>query len=105
MTRVLAPILAFGILGSAAAWFAAQQGQGALVYYRCDAAGPPLGLAICLAGLLACCAASWASWRWSRSDAPDARVLGRIAMGAAAIFALALLATVLATLVIPPCAH
>jgi hypothetical protein len=105
VTRLLGPILAFGVLGGAAAWFAAQQGQGALVYYRCAAAGPPIGLAICLAGLVACSAAAWACWRWSRSDSHEAQVLGRVAMGAAAIFALATLASALATLVIPPCAR
>jgi len=105
VTRVLGPILMFGILGSSAAWFAAQQGQGALVYFRCGAAGPPIGLAICLAGLVACCLAGWASGRWSHDDSHSAHVLGRVALGAASIFALATLAAAMATLVIPPCAR
>lgn len=84
------------------AWFAAQQATGSLTYFACQAAAPPLGLAIGLLGFAACLAAGAICFRYRTAPTPFAAHLG---LGLAAIFGLANLFTLAAVWLIPPCAR
>ncbi|HEY2752179.1 hypothetical protein [Phenylobacterium sp.] len=97
---------AAALFGPGAAWVLFQQGEGGLVYFACAAAGPPLGAALGLAAIALCGAAGALAWQVVRSD-PDAtrRFLGRIGLGASAIFALASLVMTAAIWLVPPCAR
>lgn len=97
-------MLALSAAAPPAAWFAAQQALGSLTYYRCATAGPPIGLAVAVAGLGACLAAAALAWRRTRAVPPhDAPFAARVTLGLAVIFALANMFTVLAIVLIPPC--
>jgi hypothetical protein len=99
-------LLGVAAFAPAAAWFATQQGQGALVYYACAAGGPPIGPLIGFAGLCACLAGGWLGWRGRGAAATETpRFVAQVVPGLAALFALANLATLVAALVIPPCAR
>lgn len=98
--------LGVGVAAPPAAWFATQQAAGALTYFACDAAGPPWGLLIGLAGLAASLAAAAMNWRRIADEAPPGSAFApRVGLGLAAIFALTNLATVVAIGLIPPCAR
>jgi hypothetical protein len=104
--RVGELLLALGVFGPPAGWLATQQGQGALVYFACGAAGPPLGPLLGLAGAAACLAGGWIAWRTRQADSTASqRLLAQVSLGAGALFALANLATAVAAWLIPPCAR
>jgi len=106
VTRAANLLLAVGVFGPPAAWFLTQQTQGGVVYFRCAAGGPPIGPLVGLVGAALCLLAGWLSWRKRCAcDASSAPFLGQVALGAAAIFALANLATAAAAWIIPPCAR
>src|SRR5204862_347028 len=69
-------LLAGSMAASPAAWFAAQQGAGSLTYFACQAAAPPLGLAIGFLGLAACLAAGAISFQYRTAPTPFAAHLG-----------------------------
>jgi hypothetical protein len=95
-------LLGIGVTAPPVTWFAAQQSTGALTYFACQAAGPPLGLLMGLLGLAACVAAGAASFR---RRGVETMFSARIGAGLAAIFGLANLFTVAAVWLIPPCAR
>jgi hypothetical protein len=99
-----------GVLGlvlAPAVWLAFQQGAGALTYFACPAAGPPLGPLLGLLALAACAFAGGAGWQvaHAQTTTPARRVLGWIGCGASALFALAVALVSLAMLLVPPCAR
>ena len=105
MTRGANILLALGVFVPPGAWFLTQQAQGALVYFRCVAGGPPIGPLLGLAGAAVCLLAGWLGWRGRTAPTPSARLLAQVALGAAVVFALANLATAAAAWIIPPCAR
>jgi hypothetical protein len=102
MTVRVSWLLGLGLAAPPIAWFGAQQSTGALTYFACQAARPPLGLLMGLLGLAACLAAGVASLQ--RRAAPMA-FSAQIALGLAAIFGLANLFTLAAVWLVPPCAR
>jgi hypothetical protein len=99
-----------GVLGlvlAPAVWLVFQQGAGALTYFACPAAGPPLGPLLGLLALAACAFGGRSAWRVAHAQATTSarRVLGWIGCGATALFALASALVSLAMLLIPPCAR
>jgi hypothetical protein len=105
VTRAEKALLALALFLPPAAWFATQQTQGGLVYFDCSAGGPPLGPLLGLAGVGACLAGGWLGWRRRAASWSTGRFIAQVAFGAAAIFALANLATLVAAWLIPPCAR
>ena len=106
MTRGANILLALGVFGPPAVWLATQQGQGALIYFACGAAGPPLGPLIGAAGAILCLAGGWLAWRRPDAQATASqRLMAGVALGAAALFAFANIATAVAAWMIPPCAR
>jgi hypothetical protein len=86
------------------AWFAFQQGLGVALRIACGTGGPPVGPIAGGAALLLCGVAAWIAWPASRGTAEETRgLLGRVALGGALIFALAILLQAVATLIEPPC--
>ena len=106
MKTPLVLLLTTGVAAPPVAWFVTQQAAGTLTYFACETAGPPLGLAVGLLGIVACAAAGTLSWRQVAAGAqPGAAFAGRVGLGLAAIFALTNLVTVAAICLIPPCAR
>jgi hypothetical protein len=106
VTRGANLLLTLGVFGPPAAWLATQQGQGALVYFACRAAGPPLGPLIGAAGAILCFAGGWLAWRSQDAEATASqRLIAQVALGAATLFTLANVATAAAAWLIPPCAR
>jgi hypothetical protein len=99
-------LLTLGVFGPPAVWLATQQGQGALVYFACGAAGPPLGPLLGAAGAASCLLGGWLAWRSQDAEATGSQqLMARVALGAATLFTLANVATAAAAWLIPPCAR
>lgn len=99
-------LLALGAAGPPATWFATQQAAGTLTYFACEAAGPPWGLLIGLAGLGACVAAAALNWQRLRAEAPGKADFGlRVGLGLAGVFGLTNLFMIAAIVLVPPCAR
>jgi hypothetical protein len=106
MTRRTSLLLSLGVFGPPAVWFAFQQAAGGVVYFRCAAAGPPVGVVLALVSIAAVLAAGWTGWRAARGAASaTVGFLGRLAGGLALVFAFAALVMFAAILLIPPCAR
>jgi hypothetical protein len=107
VTRAASLLLALGVFGPPALWFATQQTQGGVVYFRCTAGGAPIGPLLGLTGAAACLLAGWLGWRQRGSETASSSTdfLAQVALGAAVIFALANLAAAAAAWIIPPCAR
>jgi hypothetical protein len=106
MTRRKSLLLCIGVFGPPALWFAFQQAAGGVVYFRCAAAGPPVGVVLGLASVAACLSAGWAARRGAGgAPSPTAGFLAQLAAGLALVFAFAALVTLAAIVLIPPCAR
>ena len=71
---------------------------------HCAAAAPGPILFVALVGLAACAIAGLFSWRSFRGETEVARrVIATISVGSAAVFGLAILLPMIATLMLPPC--
>lgn len=91
------------------AWFAYQQGLGAVVGLAC-VSSPAIGVVSGLAALGICVAAGVAGARAAvgagTQPPPRAfRFIGLVGAGEAAVMALAILYQLLATVIVPPCAR
>ena len=106
MSRASDILLGVGVVAPAIAWFATQQGHGALVYFDCGMGGFPIGPLTALTGLIACLASAWLGWRQrSVANSSTRHFVDQLVPGLAAIFALANLGTLVAACLIPPCAR
>ena len=95
------PRLWIAILAPPALWYLQQQALTALTKLACHTAGPPLGPAAGLAALVLCLGAAALAWP-ARRD-PHHRFMAWLGLGSGAIFALAIVFTTLANLLLPPC--
>ena len=75
------------------------------VFNSCRAISPVPLLIVCVVSLLLVVAGGWESWRVVRADAetPARKIVGIISVGCIALFAMAILLPMVASLVIPPC--
>lgn len=97
-----------GFFAPGFAWFAFQQGLGAVERVACGHAGPPYGVLVGLAALLICLAAAQTARRdrGRRAEteaAPASRFIRRVTIGMAAIFGLAIAYQTAAVLLVPSC--
>jgi hypothetical protein len=97
---------AFAVFAGGVAWVLFQQGEGSVVYLACGAGGPPLGLGLGLAALALCTFGGGVAWGVAHMPGTPTRgFLGRIGLGAAAIFGFAILVMIAAIWLVPSCAR
>lgn len=91
------------VAGTLAAGFAHQFGSEG-TFDKCHAVAPGPVLLVAAAGFLICAFTGLASWRSLRGEEDIARrIVASISVGCAALFALAILLPMIASLVLPPC--
>lgn len=104
MTGTRARILA-SLAAPPLAWYLFEQGMGFTLRGSCATAGSPIGPIWGVASLCACLLAARVAWPTARGTARSGAFLARLALLAAALFALAISYQTLAVLIIPPCAR
>jgi len=105
-SRSSSPILWLSAATPPAAWFAYQQGLGALVRSDCAVSGGPVGLGAGVAALAVCAGAAAIGRSFGKSgDGQTVGLIGALASWGAALFALAILFQMAAAAIIPPCAR
>ena len=87
------------------AWFVFEQGLSFTLRGGCAAAGIPVGPIWGISSLCACALGGWLAWPVARDGNRGDTFVARLAMLAAALFALAIGYQTLATLIVPPCAR
>lgn len=94
-----------GLIAGFVAWWLAHEFGYAATFDGCQNAAPGPVLAVTLVCVLVAIAGGWASWGILRGeDQGNARrVIAIISVGSAALFAFALLLSVAAVLILPPC--
>jgi hypothetical protein len=92
------------LAGTIGAGLAHQVGSDS-VFNDCVVASPVPVLIVSLAGLALAVGGGLLSWRVvrSRSEGPARRLVGIVSVGAAALFVMAILLPMIASLVLPPC--
>jgi hypothetical protein len=90
------------VIGILAAGFVHQFGSEGL-FNNCRVIPPITVVLVGLAGLILCGLSGFASWRSARSEAGARRIVGVISAGSAALFALAIILPMIASLMIPQC--
>ncbi len=98
------------LAGPALAWFVSQQLGGQMARLACHAAGSALGPLASALALVVCAVAAALAWPFASAAGEDRRAradafLAGLALGGAAVFALAIVFQSLATLIVPSCAR